>query len=137
MLQIQLHRSCLAGSGLAGTELKRIKGHILDIDKYDLDLGELGNRKSFINKLKLAYLMKQSGSVTNLWLTEHLDMRHAATVSQSVGRFHRNQLKEVKKLNERISGGQTNHLNISVDWICRPIAMFPVHAFLKVTEKSG
>ena len=79
----------------------------MDIDKYDLDLGELGNRKSSINKLKLAYLMKQSGSVTNLWQTEHLDMGHAATVSQSVGRFHRNQLKEVKKLNAYLSKSKT------------------------------
>ncbi len=36
-------------------------------DDLDIDMGNLGSKKSSIQKLKLAYLMKHSGSVTNAW----------------------------------------------------------------------
>ncbi len=70
---------------------------------FGININQLGPRKSDLQKLILATLMKRRGSVTNRWLTEQLDMGHPASVSQFVGRFERAKGKEVKKINKYLS----------------------------------
>ena len=67
---------------------------------FKIHLGKLGSKKSDLNKVLLATLMKRRTSVSNGWLAERLAMGHPASVSQFVGRFERSESREKKKVDK-------------------------------------
>ena len=69
-----------------------------------IDLGALPERKSAAPKVLLAAAMKQSTSVSNGWLAEHLQMGRPASVSQFVRRLllNRSAKREVGALLSRV-----------------------------------
>ena len=69
-----------------------------------IDLGALPERKSAAPKVLLAAAMKQSTSVSNGWLAEHLQMGRPASVSQFVRRLllNRSAKRELGALLSRV-----------------------------------
>ena len=69
-----------------------------------IDLGALPERKSAAPKVLLAAAMKQSTSVSNGWLAEHLQMGQPASVSQFVRRLllSKSAKREVESLLSRV-----------------------------------
>ena len=55
----------------------------------NISLTRLPAAKSATDKVRLATLLKQTTSVSNLWLTQRLHMGPASSVSQFAGRFSR------------------------------------------------
>jgi hypothetical protein len=55
----------------------------------NLSLASLPAAKSASDKVRLAALLKHTTSVSNVWLTQRLQMGKASRVSQFVGRFRR------------------------------------------------
>ena len=70
---------------------------------FGLSLEPLGKKKSDLNKVILATLMKRRTSVSNGWLAERLEMGHPASVSQFVGRFERGEGRDKEKVDKFLS----------------------------------
>ena len=68
-----------------------------------ISIQNLGSKKSDINKVILATLMKRRTSVRNAWLAQHLEMGHPTSVCQFVGRFEKSGSRELKKINKYLS----------------------------------
>ena len=73
----------------------------------NLSLASLPAAKSAPDKVRLAALLKHATSVSNVWLTQRLQMGKAGSVSQFVGRFRRGGGPESSEFKPALSGVAT------------------------------
>jgi putative transposase len=68
-----------------------------------VSLASLPAAKSASDKVRLAALLKHTTSVSNVWLTQRLQMGKASSVSQFLGRFRRNGGTETSDFKHAVS----------------------------------